>query len=310
MRQYATCFDRNYMAKGVALYRSLVRHSPEPFILRVLVIDDSEEELAAIVGKEIPGEGLAAAYFRTRSIGLFPLSLVADDEIMAAKTDRTHQEFCWSLASWWTRHVMRAGYIPEGETRTYLDADMFFFSDPTPIHEEIGKASVAILPHHFAPEDEARLLPNGKYCVSWVTFRNDETGRRVLDDWTTKVLERCKNELRNGGIGDQGYLNDWPETYPNVHVIENRGLSLAPWNLAACKFISITLGARASGLISRMAYIYVKTRGIAVAFHFHEFCRRAKGDYVLTGYKVEDDVKRILYDPYIAEIEAIEEERC
>jgi len=302
MKQYATCFDRNYLSKGVALYRSLVHHSSEPFMLRVLVIDDSVEELAAIVRREIPGEGMANAYSRTRSISLFPLGMIADADIMAAKANRTHQEFCWSLASWWTRHIMRSGYIQEGETLTYLDADMFFFSDPAQVHAEIGAASVAILPHHFAPEHEARLLPNGKYCVSWVTFRNDETGNRVLAEWTGKVLARCKNEIRDGGIGDQGHLNDWPEKYPGVHVIENRGVSLAPWNQSAFEF-GIQRGVPVVRSLSLAIWSPV------VAHHFHEFKRRAEGGYVLSGYKIHDDVKWILYDPYIDEIQAVEEER-
>ena len=55
MRQYCTLFDRNYIVRGLALYRSLLRHCGE-FTLHVLCLDSAT--LQALGSLSLPGMAL------------------------------------------------------------------------------------------------------------------------------------------------------------------------------------------------------------------------------------------------------------
>ena len=47
--------------------------------------------------------------------------------------------------------------LPPHLERVPLDADLFFFSDPAPLFEEMGASSVAIIPHRFPAANAPRF---------------------------------------------------------------------------------------------------------------------------------------------------------
>ena len=114
---------------------------------------------------------------------------------------------------------------------TYLDADLMFFSDPEALFDEMGDASVLITPHRFAPEYAHHAI-NGIYNVQFLPFRRDERGLTTLNWWHDRCIEWCYYRLEDGKLGDQKYLDDWPERFPGVHVLQHSGGGLAPWNIS------------------------------------------------------------------------------
>src|SRR5439155_18303575 len=109
---YATYFDRHYLTRGLALYRSLVRHSP-PFVLWVLCLDDETHR--------------ALSGLRLDHVGLVPPAEVerTDPALAAAKRDRKPVEYYWTCGPSFLLHLFRRQ--PEIDLLTYLDADLFFF---------------------------------------------------------------------------------------------------------------------------------------------------------------------------------------
>ncbi|MGO8624669.1 hypothetical protein ACC817_36030, partial [Rhizobium ruizarguesonis] len=91
-----------------------------------------------------------------------------------------------------------------------------------PIFDEIGNSSIAIIAHRFAPRLQNREV-NGRLCVEWVSFRRDEEGMRCLARWREQCIEWCDYRLEDGKMGDQKYLDEWPDRYPNCHIIEHPG---------------------------------------------------------------------------------------
>jgi hypothetical protein len=107
-----------------------------------------------------------------------------------------------------------------------------FFRDPEPVWQELGNDSVLIVPHRYAPQWQAQEETSGTYNVEFMTFRRDERGLEALHWWRDRCLEWCYFRVEDGKMGDQKYLDDWPERFAGVHVLEHPGAGLAPWNVA------------------------------------------------------------------------------
>lgn len=273
-RHYTTCFDSNYLAKGIAMIQSLIRHSPDSAFIHVLAMDEqSHAELCRIFGYRNLDIYHMAAFEAATGVG-------------ELRKTRTHQEYCWTVGSVFTYWIADWDEIDV----TYLDADVFFFSDPEVVFAEIGDKSIGITPHRFAKKDEARLIGNGRFAVQWVTFKG-EVGRACLSKWAGQVREWCYYRHEDGKFGDQKYLDTWPTDYPGeVCEIANPGVGLAPWNVANY-YVESANGS-----------VIVADRDVwtpLVLYHFHEYIHGQR----LTNWPISDKVKDIIYAPYIKAIE-------
>ena len=89
---YATYFDRHYLIRGLALYRSLLRHSP-PFRLWILCLD---EETFTILSK-----------LQFEHVELIRLSELerADPALLAVKPTRRGVEYYWTCTAAFLGHL-------------------------------------------------------------------------------------------------------------------------------------------------------------------------------------------------------------
>lgn len=215
--EFCTLFDSNYLPRGLVLHRSLVEHCSQ-FRLRVYCMDGETarvlEELA------LPG---------VRVVRLEELE-AHDRGLLEVKPTRTPVEYCWTATPAICLHTLETE--PEIGDITYLDADLMFFSSPAPVFEELGDASVTIVPHRYAPEHQKLEGESGTYNVEWLTFRRDPRGLEALTWWRERCLEWCYYRYEDGKMGDQKYLDDWPERFAGVHVLGHPGAGLAPWNVS------------------------------------------------------------------------------
>ena len=212
---FCTLFDQNYLIKGLAMYQSLAAQSKE-MCLYVLCMDEITYDILkklnlekAVLIKKIDFE---------------------DPELLAVKSKRSVAEYCWTCTPSIIRYVMNK--YSEIDYLTYLDADLLFFSDPQPIFDELEQTSVSIIEHRFSKGFEESIV-NGKYNVQWVGFRRDPDGMKTLDWWREKCLEWCFNRSDDGRFGDQKYLDNWTTDFNGVHVIQNIGAGVGPWNFAS-----------------------------------------------------------------------------
>ena len=172
---------------------------------------------------------------------------------------------------------------------TYLDADLFFFSDPTPIYREISDHSIAIIAHRFPPT-LCGLEQHGIYNVGWVSFRRDELAFTCLNWWRDRCIEWCYDRCENGRFADQKYLDNWPTLFQGVIFLCHKGANVAPWNLSNHKI-------RQDG-----RHVWVDDQPL-VFFHFHGFkqIRRWIYDPNLASFKVRlsKGLRRGIYLPYV-----------
>jgi hypothetical protein len=166
------------------------------------------------------------------NLTLIPLGNVETKALLAVRTGRTTAEYCWTLTPFAPEFVMaRDSSI---ERVTYIDADLYFFDDPRILLDEFeaSGAHVLITEHAYAPEYD-KSARSGIYCVQFMTFRNTPEARDVMHWWQDRCLEWCFDRHENGKLGDQKYLDDWPERFPQkVHVLRQKERTLAPWNAA------------------------------------------------------------------------------
>lgn len=285
MRHYCTYFDGRYADRARALIHSLDVYGGD-YTLHALCLDAAA--LDRITRLSHP---------RVRTIRLEDVE-PWDPALSEARANRSKVEFVFTLSPILPLYVFSR--FPEIEQLTYLDADLFFFDSPEAVFQEIGPASVAIVPHRFSPQVREKA-EFGIYNVGWITFRRDEHARECLNWWRERCLERCPDHLVDGCYADQKYLDSWPERFNGVHVIQHPGANLGPWNLNRHR---LTL-AEGGVLVDDRPLIF---------YHFSSFLPVASWllNTNLAYWKVRPNrlVRRHVIEPYLAALRDTRPSEC
>lgn len=207
---FCTYFDSYYMVKGLALYKSIERVS-DNFHLYVMAFDkECYDKLKALDLNHMTVEFI---------------SEIENPELLAVKSTRSRGEYCWTCGPAVIQYFLNKHNL---ENITYLDSDLMFLSNPKIIANEVGDASIAITEQGIGKKEEKLY---GKYCVQYLTFRNDKNGSEALEWWKNACIDWCFQRLESNRFGDQKYLDEFPKRWNNVYVIKNLGVGIAPWNM-------------------------------------------------------------------------------
>ncbi len=277
MRYYCTFFDRNYLAKALALLGSLKKHESSPYKVIVVCLDEITRLLLSRLS--LP------------NVELIPLHVIEAGDPMLGSARRTRQlvEYYWTLTSNVIHKIMSS--YPEIDLLTYLDADLFFYSSPDPIFRELGESSILIHEHRFSPS-LAVLEINGKYNVGLVSFRRDENGMTALSWWRDRCNEWCFDRCEDGKMGDQKYLDDWPDRFKGVRVLQHIGAGLGPWNHEQYVFT----GTGGKPLVNGLPVVF---------YHFHALTQVSRQVFLPSKhahYPITESVLRYCYLPYFHEL--------
>src|SRR5574341_885502 len=123
MRHYCTLFDRNYLSRGLALHSSLMRHV-DGFRLFILCLDSPTH--GALSALALPHVEL----IRADSLEDW------DPELRTARSNRSAPEFYFTCKPVLLRYVL--ANFDAGVRVTYLDSDLYFFSNPGPVEHEFA----------------------------------------------------------------------------------------------------------------------------------------------------------------------------
>jgi len=276
---YCTLFDSFFLSRGLALYYSLKETTPD-FRLYVFPFDKKAESVL-------------------RAMNLDNLVLVAqeefeNDELRKIKSERTRGEYCWTCTPVIIDFCIRNFNLSQC---TYLDADLFFFSSANKLIDEMGNNSVLITDHRYTPKYN-QSKTSGRYCVQFVTFKNDEIGLEVLNWWKEACIDWCFDRYEDGKFGDQKYLDDWPKKFAGIYDLPNEGAGLAPWNIQQYE------------ILSNDEHLHVRNKTTlqdwdAVFYHFHwlRFLDDSRVD--MGTYTLSQTVKKAIYHKYIRKLAEI-----
>jgi hypothetical protein len=282
MHNFCTLFDSNYLTRGIACYRSLEQHC-EDFHLYIFAFDDRTYKI------------LRKLNFKKATI--ISLNEFEDEKLLSVKPTRSIAEYCWTSTSSTILYVLENFKV---DNCTYIDSDIYFYSSPKIIFDEMGDKSILLTEHRYSPKYN-KELKSGKYCVQFVTFKNDERALKALNWWRDRCLEWCYNRFEDGKFGDQLYLDDWTERFEGVHVMEHLGGGLAAWNIQQYSF------KYANGDMIGTEINSGKKFNV-VFYHFH-YLRFFNNNKVELGRRtLTKNILDIFYKPYIQYLEDIKSE--
>jgi len=280
---YCTLFDSRFLSRGLALYFSLEKFSKD-FHLYIFAFDD-------LASNELKRLNLKHAT-------IISLLEFENEDLLRIKQNRTRREYCWTCASSTIKYSIEKYNLEEC---TYVDADILFFSDPSPLHKELGDKSVLITEHRYSPEyDQSK--DSGKYCVQFVTFKNNKKGMEVLNYWVDCCIEWCYDRFEDGKFGDQKYLDDWMTRFDCVVELENLGGGVAPWNVQQYELYN-------ENGITQLVGTKSRKKSSLIFYHFHDLKFESTGVWTFgsgsLGYKIHSDIFKLVYKPYLLALSSV-----
>jgi len=266
MNYFCTLFDSNYLTRGLAMYHSLVEVN-EQFELFIVCFD----ELAFDILSKL----------NLKNITIISLNAFENVHLLKVKQTRTKGEYCWTCTSHVIRYVLDNFQLPEV---TYLDADLYFFNKPAILLDEFksSKKDVMITEHRYTPDCD-QTVTAGIYCVQFMTFLNNANSIKVLQWWQDRCLEWCFDRHEDGKFGDQKYLDDWLIRFDCVHVLENVGGGVAPWNIQQ---YTIEKGPKVN-------------KSDVVFYHFHNLKWLSIHCFDMGMYRLQNQAVDYIYSPYL-----------
>ncbi|HVI48792.1 MAG TPA: hypothetical protein VM802_28240 [Chitinophaga sp.] len=279
---YCTLFDSNYLSRGLAMYRSLAAVCSS-FHLYVFAFDD--KCLQVLRKMQLP------------NLTVISLEEFEDPELLKVKPTRNRAEYCWTCSSSTILYCIQKFNLGHC---TYIDADLYFYTDPTVLMDEMGNHAVMITEHRYTPMyDKSKL--SGKYCVQYITFRNNRWGMEALQWWRNACLDWCYDRHEDGKFGDQKYLDDWTTRFTNVWVLQNLGGGLALWNIQQYDVFEVNGKLKCREIATGKEFD-------PVFYHFHYLKYFTDNTIELGRRIITPAVKELFYKPYIKALDESKKE--
>ena len=240
------------------------------------------------------------------------------------RSSRSHAEYCWTASPAICMFVLERE--PDIPMVTRLDVDLEFYDDPAPLLSELdARGSAMIVSHRLAPEfrSDPRATAEagpGVHNAQFETFRRNRGGLAALGWWRERCIEWCYDRVEADRYGDQSYLDRLPDLFPRVHVLQNVGGGLGPWNVARYRLDSRDNRLFVDGVPVVFHHfqsleVHAATRAARLVAARVDAYRLTEGPKALvwtTGWRLSEDQLRLLWDPYVqrlgdamAEVDAI-----
>ena len=260
------------------MLRSLRRFDPQAAI-RVLAFDETcERVLSDVFGSSIRVTGIDAFHSER-------------PHLRALRESRSTWAYYATHKPAFVRFVLESS--PPSASLTFVDADMNFFTDPSPAYEELGAAAIALSPHRF-PASAEKLAVYGAYNAGWIYWRAGAAANQCLADWENECVAWCESDVQpDGRFMNQGYLNGWPQRYRDVHILTHPGVNLAPWNIDRHQLKWTAGNMSVDG-------------GPLICYHFSGLVRDEIGTWhsIYALPRQFDIARKAIYEPYLDAVES------
>lgn len=278
---YCTMCSMDYCYQGLVLFNSLVKHDKD-FKLFIICMDDKMVQFLN----------------NLQDSSLVPIDVhdieEAYKELSEVKHLRNMREYAWTLKP---SIVL---YIFENYDYTdhvlWLDSDMQFLCSPEPLYAEWGDLSILLSEQYYTGAYEYLVSGYGKYQAGFIGFRKNENGIECLRWWQERCMEWCSDKADNGRWADQKYLDEFPQKFKGVGVINNIGINLTPFILYR---VNTEQG---KVVVKKNDGLYIDGMRI-ILYHYYGFRFYDYNEYDLSCYWMmfDEETIELIYIPYIKE---------
>jgi hypothetical protein len=121
----------------------------------------------------------------------------------------------------------------------YLDCDLYFYSNPDFLFEELDKNRVLLTPHWRSrnpiidQENFLLLGTDGLFNGGFIAANSEALD--VVTWWAETCLFICLKDKLKGLWDDQTHLNMMPVYFEGVKIIRHKGCNVAYWNSYECE---------------------------------------------------------------------------
>lgn len=210
---FCVILSKYRLYQGIALYHSL-DNNYRNFKMFILCADDETYEVC---------KGLHLA-----NVILLKADVLNDERLISAKETRKLNEYCWTLKPFFIEYVLKKYDFVDHAV--YIDADIYFFNDPSPIFESQSDDCILLSEHDYLKKNSLIEQRCGKYNSGFIIFKRCETSLNVLRWWAERCIEWCGSSVESERFGDQKYLEQLPFLFKGVSSITTPSVNIAPWN--------------------------------------------------------------------------------
>tara|TARA_B100001059_G_C17831435_1_gene584934 strand:+ start:968 stop:1942 length:975 start_codon:yes stop_codon:yes gene_type:complete len=212
---FCTYFDLNYLPYAKLLNKSLLEQKMD-FTLFIVCMD---YEVFNYLKKD---PFLNSVVYSHEEL------LIFRPELKLINKKRTKSEYFFTCSAQVCDFIFEQN--PTIELLNYIDADLYFFNPLKALFDELGDASIGVVEHKFHWTNRSKNK-YGRFNVGWISFRNDDDGRKCVTEWSQQCIDWCYQKLDNGKYADQKYLDYWPKKYNNLKILKHKGANIAIWNI-------------------------------------------------------------------------------
>ena len=189
MNHFVTLFNYNFLPQGLAMINSLKDNTK--CIVWIICLDEKVYEF--LKKKDL------------NHVKLVKLKELESSMNEDYRKSRSFIEYCWMLTPFSIKYVLR--HDPSIEELTYVDADVFFYKDISPIFDEFKASTKDIfITEHGYHENHNKSQTSGRFCVQFLTFKNTSSAEIIRNEWERKCIESTTIDHSKNILGDQKYF--------------------------------------------------------------------------------------------------------
>lgn len=198
---FCTVVDNKLVYKAIALHSSLEKNVSD-FQLWICCLDD---EVYSILGK-----------MKLHNTLLIHVRDIEDNELSKVKKDISASLYYWVIKAPLIKYIMLNNYI---DFLVYCDADLYFFSDPTPVFDACRDTLIFLCKQRC----DNLINPDDFYQLGIIRIKMDENLCQCLNWWRIKSIELCYRNLDTLSIiyEFKSLLNIFPLLFPRVKLIND-----------------------------------------------------------------------------------------